>query len=123
MSNNVWVSGTESSLVKRVMERLVLLIQGRVESGEIRIEKWRGKCFRSKHVKMLQWSDAKDVIGQSFLQWCCGLSRAMRASSRAARVRKAARLSEAARRVVRSWRNWMRMCVSVRRDITRGYIT
>ena len=64
-------------------------------------------------MKMLQRSDAKDVIGQSFLQWCGGLSRAMRASSRAARVRKAARLSEAARRVVRSWRNWMRMCVSV----------
>ena len=72
----------KSSLVKRVMERLVLLIQGRVESGESRTEKWRGKCFRRKHVKMLQWSDAKDVVGQSFLQWCCGLSTAMRASSR-----------------------------------------
>ena len=69
-------------------------------------------------MKMLQWSEAKDVIGQSFLQWCCGLSRAMRASSWGARVRKAAILSEATRRVVRSWRNWMRMCVSVRRDIT-----
>ena len=91
----VCVSGTESSLVKRVMERLVLLIQGLVGSGEIRTEKWKGKCFRRKHVKMLQWSDAKDVIGQSFLKWCCGLSRAMRASSRAARVRKAAILSEA----------------------------
>ena len=44
----------------------MLLIQGRVESGESRTENWRGKCFRSKHVKMMQCSDAKDVVGQSF---------------------------------------------------------
>ena len=41
----MWVSGTERSLVKRVMERHVLLIRGLVKSGEIRTEKMERKMF------------------------------------------------------------------------------
>ena len=42
-----------------------------------------------------------DAISWCYVQWCDGLSRASSVSSRAARVRIAARLSEAARRIVR----------------------
>ena len=42
-----------------------------------------------------------DVISWCYVQWCDGLSRATSVSSRATRVRIAARLSEAARRIVR----------------------
>ena len=51
------------------------------------------------HLEILTWSDVMDAI--SYVQWCDGLSRASSVSSRAARVRTAARLSEAARRIVR----------------------
>ena len=99
------VLGTGSSLVKSVVERPMLLIQDRVEAGEIRTEKWKGKRCRSKHLKMLKWSDAKDVISQRYVQRCDGLSRATRVSSRASRVRKDARLSEAARcEITQPWR-------------------
>ena len=65
-----------------------------------------------RHVMMLKWSDAKD-IGWCHVQWCDGLSRAARASSRAARVRRAAGVSEVARRAVRLRRMEKRGCVSV----------
>ena len=53
------------------------------------------------HLDMLTWSDVMDAISWCCVQWCDGLSRASSVSSRAARVRIAARLREAARRIVR----------------------
>ena len=72
------VLGTDSSLVKRVVERPMLWFPGRVESGEIRTEKWKGEyntadseikpvsveVLRNRHLKMLKWSNARDVISQ-----------------------------------------------------------
>ena len=107
------VLGTDNMSVKSVMGRHVL-ISGFVESGEIRTGKWKGRYNTAEseakavsagvlwnHLDMLTWSDVMDVISWCYVQWCDGLSRASSVSSRAARVRIAARLSEAARRIVR----------------------
>ena len=70
------VFGTQSSSTKSVMRRHVLSIQECVESGEIRTEKRKRKYNTAdketeavsvevlqKHLKMLEWNDAKDISG------------------------------------------------------------
>ena len=76
-----------------------------MESGEIRIEKWKGRYNTAEseakavnaevfwnHLDMLTWSDVMDVISWCYVQWCYGLSRASSLSSRAARVRKGCKI-------------------------------
>ena len=96
------VKGTDNISVKSVMGRHVL-IQGFVESGEIRTEKWTGKCNIAEseakavsagvlwnHLETLTWSDVMDVISWCYVHLHGGVSKASSVSSRVARVRIAA---------------------------------
>ena len=108
-----------------------------MESGEIRIEKWKGRYNTAEseakavsagvlwnQLDMLTWSDVMDVISWCYVQWCDGLSRASSVSSRAARVRnrcKIERGSETNCEITQPWRSRARIYVSLQMgNVTQG---
>ena len=95
------VVGTDSSSIKSAVERHMLWLQERVDSGGNRTENWRGEYNIAdsatkavsadvfwRHFKTLRWSGARYVISWRYVQWCGGLSEAARRALRSRRMEK-----------------------------------